>query len=293
MKKVIKRHWKFLFVILVASWIFFRYVVPAAQNNKQAVELTKRNNQNSVVSESKSSSESLGENNITWLIGNNQIVFQWKTPPPGSDSSDIVTIKATDYPELFSNLDYNVIKVTPFKVGESILYLISNVYYQAAGYTLHHAIVVDIWRNGAVQYETNQYNIQGAFHTLSVAGNAELVSTFLYGSYDYCRSCGYLLKEFLAFVPHKGFISSNVAHKKEFEEMLANVEKNNHCAAVAGGRQVTFEDIKKQYGENYRCQSSQKDMKMSGTSPKEYFALKAKITKILSGEEVSLLNNDL
>jgi len=233
--------------------------------------------------------------NITWLVGNKKIVFQFKKNPyPGSDSSDIVTITATDHPKLFENLDYNVIKVTPFNDGARALYLISNVFYQAAGYTPHHAIVIDIWRDGAVQYETSDLNTQGWFHNITVIGDGELKSTFVYGAYDFCRSCGYYLTEYLSYAgPKKGFLTNNTAHKEEFKKMLDDINRNNHCAVVAGGEQLTFEEIKKQYGEEYRCRASAANMRMKGTNPKQYFALKDKVTRIIKGEELSLLNNDL
>lgn len=233
--------------------------------------------------------------NITWLIGNNKIVLQFKNYPyPGGDTSDIMTITATDHPKLFENLDYNVIKITPLNDEARALYLISNVFYQAAGYTLHHAIVIDIWRDGAVQYETSDLNTQGWFHNLTVIGKDELKSTFVYGAYDFCRSCGYYLSEYLSYAgPRKGFLTSNTAHKEEFKKMLDDIKRNNHCAVVAGGEQMSFEEIKKQFGEEYRCKASAANMKMEGINPRQYFALKDKVTRIIKGEELSLLNNDL
>ena len=232
--------------------------------------------------------------NVTWLIGNNKVIFQRKKLSGRLfDVGDIYSIQKTEYPNMFESLDYNVIKVTPFNVGTKTFYLISNVFYQAAGYTLDYAIVVDIWAKKPVLYETNKYNVQGSFHNLSVLDNGDLKSWFIYSSYDFCRSCGYPLSEFLTYDAEKGFITHNTAYKEEYKKILAGMELNNHCAVVDGGKQFTFDEIKKQYGEDYQCRSSATTPIMLGITPKQYFELKDKVNRILNGEEISLLNNNL
>ncbi len=144
-KKLIYKNWKLL-VIAVLFFFSFFCVISIFQNRLQLLK-NKQNLQSSVV----------------WLIGNNKVIFQQKKLSGRLyDVGDIYSIQKADYPKLFENLDYNVIKVTPFNVGTKTFYLISNVFYQAAGYTLDYAIVVDIWAKKPVLYETNKYNIQGS-----------------------------------------------------------------------------------------------------------------------------------
>lgn len=227
-------------------------------------------------------------NNISWNIGSSEVLFKQKTAT-GKDVS-VFTIKKSVYPKLFVNLDFNEISITPFRANEKTFYLIKNSYYQAAGDTLEYAMVVDTSLK-KVLFETNNKNIQGWFHNIYAREDGDLESWFVYGSHDYCRDCGYHVSEFLKYDDEKGFVSNNKNHVEEFKKVMAEINEDNGCSVVPGGKLVPFEDIKKQYGENYRCRPSDSGIgdKYLGSSPKEYFELKDKITKIIGGEELSLL----
>lgn len=233
--------------------------------------------------------------NVVWLIGNNQIVFQYKknpNPQYQSDSSTITTIRAEDQPHLFERLDYNVIKVLPFTVGNKTFYLLANVFYQAAGYTLHYATIVDIDSNKAL-YRTNDMIDSGEFSNIQVLENGDIKVSTVYGHYDFCRSCGYYLNEYLGYKEGIGYVTKNANYKTEFIKLQSDINRNNHCAVINGGKQMTFEEVSQQYGENYQCRSSSSTPVMTGSSPKEYFNLKNKVDRIVKGEEVSLLDNNL
>lgn len=226
---------------------------------------------------------------ISWNIGSNEVLFKQKTAT-GKDVN-VFTIKKSAYPKLFENLDYNKISVFPFNVNNKELYLVKNTYWQAAGDTLEYALIVDISAKKTIVYETNDQNIQGWFHNIYVREDGDLESWFVYGSHDSCRDCGYLVSEFLKYDDKKGFVSNNKNHVDEFKKVMAEINEYNSCSVVPGGKLVSFEEIKKQFGENFRCRPSDSGIgdKYLGSSPKEYFELKDKITKILGGEELSLL----
>lgn len=282
MKKIIKNAklaWFLLFIVLVVTFAFC-IVLKVKYEGIEAFKST--NTSKTFVLNS--------PDNIAVLIGSNKIVFQYKkTLPDGGGTAGYIDAEA--YPKLFESLDYNVIKVSPFKVGDRNLYLLSNLYSQRFGdYTLHYAIVVDIFKkDNPILFETNDKDIRGWSPGISILDNGDIKLTFSYGYYDYCQSCDYHLVKYIGYDEQRGiFVTRNTKYIDTFKTILSDIEKNNHCSIVDGGAQLTFEEIKNKYGESYQCRSSAETPPLLGITPKEYFELKDKVNSIINGKEKAI-----
>lgn len=228
---------------------------------------------------------------VAWMIGQKSIVFRKMVENIHSDvpfgmianNEQVIHIVESDgFPKLFENMDYNALEVTPFISGGKTLYLIANKYYQAAGYTLEYAIVIDIFSSSnKALFETEG---SGTYPTIAISDNGDIKVSSYNPRYDYGNINGYYISEFYKFDGKTKFVSSNKDHKDDFIQMKADLEKNNSCSAVPGGEDLTFEEIRKEYGEDHKCRPSESDYSMSwflGVTPKEYFDLKDRIEEVL------------
>lgn len=228
--------------------------------------------------------------NIIWYFANKKIEFHYKKPPKGQEDNTLIfTVDENNLKDLFYHLDYNVIKIEPLDFANKNIFLLANQFYQAAGYTLYFGTVLDL-DSKKIIYKTGDLVKKGTFSYLEILNNGDIKISTLYPHYDYCRGCAYYLADFLRYDGEK-MITVNSLYQQEFKEIYQTFEKENGCYVVAGEKRLTFEEIKKQYGENYPCRSSDKNLDLfTGATAKEYFFYKEKIERILKGEEVGVLN---
>ncbi len=228
--------------------------------------------------------------NIFWYFGANKIEFHYKNPPKGEeDNSLIFSIDNEIFKDLFYRLDYNVIKIEPINLKEKILYLIANNFYQAAGYNLYYALILDL-ENKKVVYQTPKIIKNGTFSEIALLKNGDFKISTFYPNYDYCRSCAFEMVDFLRY-QDGNFIPVNTFYKEEFKRIYETLKKEDGCYVGSGEKRLTFEQIKEQLGEDYQCRASVKSLpEFRGATPKEYFLLKEKIEKIIKGQEIRIFD---
>lgn len=266
-------------LIFLSLILFFLLKSKPSKNNGQNYKPPKNNDQNY---------KSINQN-IIWYFGDKKIEFHYKKPPTKEEDNTLIfVIDESNLKDLFYDLDSHVVKIEPLNFANKNIFLLANKFYQSAGYTLYFAAILDL-DNKKIIYKTGDLVKKGTFSDLQILNNGDVKISTFYPHYDYCRICAYSLADFLRYDGEK-IISVNSFYQKEFKEIYQTFEKENGCYVVAGEKRLTFDEIKKQYGENYPCQASIKNITFSGATPKEYFFYKEKIERILKGEEVGVLD---
>lgn len=228
--------------------------------------------------------------NIVWYFSNKKIEFHYKKPPKGEEDNTLIfTVDEGNTKDLFYRLDYNVIKIEPLNFTNKNIFLLANRFYEAGGYTLYFAAILDL-DNKKIIYKTGNLVKKGTFSFLEILNNGNIKISTLYPRYDYCRSCAFEMLDFLRYQDGK-FISVNTLYKEEFERIYKTIKKEDGCYVLPGEKRLTFEQIKEQLGEDYQCRASEKSLpEFRGATPKEYFLLREKIEKIISGQEVRVFD---
>jgi hypothetical protein len=237
---------------------------------------------------------------IYYQIENDSIRFRDKY---SGDWLSIITKK--DFPWLFKNLKYGL-RLIPLYPNNKQHYLIGNIYPDHGGYAYSHFVIIDINNNNKILYESKKLFNKGIFSNVWVLPNDELRLVIGYPKRAYYGlSPSYLLTEFIIYDQKTdSYISNNTAHKDKIKEVLNQIKKTNKCAVENGGKKITFEEIKKRFGENYKCRSNDEYFNspnpgfankpyngipiLNPITPKEYFAITSFYTEILNNKEASL-----
>lgn len=226
---------------------------------------------------------------MIWYINENRVEFRFKNLFKKEDKNFIWSLERENFKDLFYRLDYNSIKVDLLNFEEKTLYLISNVFYEAGGYSLYYALILDL-ENKEILYQTPDLIKRGTFSSLKTLENGDIKISTFYPNYDFCRNCAFEIVDFIRYQKGK-IISVNTLYQDEFKRIFETFKREDGCYILPGQQRLSFEEIKAQYGEDYQCRASDISLvDFRGATPKEYFLFKDKINKILNNEEIWVLN---
>ena len=78
-------------------------------------------------------------------------------------------------------------------------------------------------------------------------------------------TCRYELVEYLGYDSKLGKYSTKNTHSQnEIKEALIDLQESNTCTPKKGEKQMSYVEIKKRYGEDHPCASSDKESIING-----------------------------
>lgn len=203
--------------------------------------------------------------NVSYLVDKSFIEFRYIHDTP--ESTDVFsTISDSKFPKLFKGLNESKeILIKSFYVDNVPLYILANVNGDHGGITYNYGIVVDIFHDNKVLYETNEaFGISGFNSKIWASPEGDLQVMMIYKQMYLNgggRSDGFELRDFLIYDKSQNkFITENTKHIDEISKILETIKKT--------GKDQTISD-------------------------KEYSAITSTYENILNGKEESLLNLNL
>lgn len=249
------------------------------------------------IRQSKTSPQITGNNSsgLDYIVNRDEIYFLDKHSK--SDSRLAGILKYTDHPKLketlkaFSSDDNpSYLQVIPIKFSDGKdAFTIINMYPSHGDFSENYAMVYSP-RDDKVLYETKGLFERGRFKAINISPNGDINLNFIFGYYDQCNSCGFMLDEFLVYDQKGGsYITNNTVHKDAFKKDFEALESGDKCMAnLDKSEELTYSAIKEKYGENYECQFQPDNSSKDKMTPKKYFLIKQALEDIVNGKEISI-----
>lgn len=203
--------------------------------------------------------------NVSYLVDKSFIEFRYIHDGP--ETTDVFsTISDSKFPKLFQGLNESKeILIKSLYVDGAPLYILANINGDHGGITYNYGIVVDIFDDNKVLYETNEvFGMSGFYSKIWASPEGDLQVMMVYKQMYLNgggRSDGFELRDFLIYDKSQNkFIIENTKHIGEITKILETIKKT--------GKDQTISD-------------------------KEYSAITGTYENILSGKEESLLNLNL
>lgn len=275
-----KKRYIFLVALFLISFLFGLFVGQnLGRQSKNSQQVTKDNS-----------------GDLDYIVNKDEIFFLY-TIPQYSNSRTAGLLKYTDHPKLkemlkaFGSDDYSsYLHVTPIKLSDDKdAVVISNMYPDHGDFGENYAMVY-YPRDDKVLYETGGLFERGRFKGINISENGDVHLNFIFGYYEQCNSCGYMLDEFLVYDQKIGsYVTNNTFHKDVFKKDLETLESRDKCIANWDkSEELTYSAIKEKYGENHECQFRPGNSSNDKMTPKKFFIIKQALEDITNRKELPI-----